>query len=186
MEDIRIAFPSSQSKIFHIYELCMLQTGLRSWIDTCPLENLNIFTFFCTAGYIAVPCLQQVVCVCVLLHTLLSCTSIKSRWFPENHDTTNAPIWPYTPKSDFFIIFFINLLGWCFSYSINVSQILSYRYFLTYCYKQTLLKVSYSQIEYSIYDISSEVRNNSSIDTRMKMCKYLHSFDGHKVKSIQL
>lgn len=37
----------SQSKIFYIYELRVLQTGLRSWMDTCPLENLNnTFTFF--------------------------------------------------------------------------------------------------------------------------------------------
>lgn len=104
LEDVWIAFPSSQSKIFYIYDLCVLQTGLRSWMGTCPLENLNnIFTFLCTAGYKAVLCLQLVVCVVCTPSHIFSLHKHKIQTIYRRSDQTiNAPIWPYTPKSVLF------------------------------------------------------------------------------------
>lgn len=101
LEDVWIALPSSQSKIFYICELCVLQTGLRSWMDTCPLENLNTtYTFLCGAGCEAVPCLQLV--LCPPLHMFSLHKHRIQMIYRRSGQPMNALTWSHSPKVLFF------------------------------------------------------------------------------------
>lgn len=86
----------SKQNILHLWALCA-SNWIKSWYSSLRKFAQYFHFFVCTAGHIAMPCLQLMVCVlCTPLH-ILSLHEHKIQMIYRRSDQTiSISIWPYT------------------------------------------------------------------------------------------